>query len=69
MLLWGGAGLATYHDGFAYHPDTDTWKPMAAVGLAGRIWPLSAWTGTSLIVWGGDNNLSTAFGDGAVYHP
>ncbi|RMG49278.1 MAG: hypothetical protein D6718_00060 [Acidobacteria bacterium] len=61
MIVWGGKryvpdGSDSYYDtGSRYDPATDSWTPMSA----GRVSPLArsghtaVWTGTEMIVWGG----------------
>ena len=70
LLLWGGltrvpGALAIPHNGLAYDPQADTWSPLPQAPLQGRSDPAGAWTGHSLIVWGG----GPGFGDGAAFTP
>ncbi|MFI5297436.1 MAG: hypothetical protein ACHREM_05005 [Polyangiales bacterium] len=49
-----------------------TWSAMSIVGApAARRLPSAVWSGTEMIVWGGEDGPSTAFvlGDGARYNP
>jgi N-acetylneuraminic acid mutarotase len=41
------------------------WLPMAGGPLTARIWSAVAWTGSKMIVWGGDGSSNK--GDGATY--
>ena len=69
-VLWGGetghpGGFATPPHGLAYDPRADRWLPLPQAPLRGRLNPVAAWTGKSLIIWGGD----PGFTDGAVFTP
>jgi spore germination protein GerM len=70
LLLWGGetgspGAFGTPPHGLAYDPRADRWSPLPQAPLQGRLDPVAAWTGRSLIVWGGD----AGFGDGAAFTP
>lgn len=59
LLLWGGETEARGRyvlapHGLAYDPRADRWSQLPGAPLLGRMNPLAAWTGTSLLVWGGD---------------
>jgi hypothetical protein len=49
----------------------DKWSTLPAAPIAGREYAASAWTGSQLVVWGGDPATQTfqAFKDGAAYNP
>lgn len=78
MIIWGGSSfrhpaheqLVTDHprEVAAYDPASDAWRVRAAAPLPGRSWHASVWTGSELIVWGGENE-SGYLGDGAAYDP
>ena len=73
MIVWGGyiynSGYTYFNDGAKYNPATNTWTPMTTTGaLTGRAGCAFAWTGSELIIWGG-NNGSGALTDGARYKP
>jgi N-acetylneuraminic acid mutarotase len=72
MIVWGGATYdrTTYFaDGARYDPTKDAWTSIAAAptGLAGRYGNAAVWTGSKMVVWGGDGAASYA--DGAAYDP
>jgi hypothetical protein len=70
LLLWGGetgrpGTFVIPPHGLAYDPKADRWSPLPQAPLRGRLDPVAAWTGSSLIVWGGD----PGFADGAAFTP
>ena len=76
MIIWGGwvwgAGGTTrvVNDGARYNPKTDTWFAIATNGAPIKRQNHKAiWTGTEMIIWGGDDGGSVYMGDGARYHP
>ena len=77
LLLWGGSesGNGTTvvpPHGLAYDPERNRWSPLPQAPLLGRTDPTAAWTGTQLIVWGGEKpgqNVASAFYDGAAFTP
>jgi Sporulation and spore germination len=69
LLVWGGetgspGNFVTPPHGLAYDPRGDRWSPLPQAPLQGRLDPAAAWTGRSLIVWGG-----AGFADGAAFTP
>ncbi len=75
MLIWGGVhyspsgGLESLASGGSYDPQTDTWTSVPTAGApAGRTFATAVWTGSELIVWGGQG-LSGTLADGARYRP
>ncbi len=71
MIVWGGqtgqfSGLV--NTGGRYDATTDTWQPTSLQGApAARQQHTAVWTGTRMIVWGGQGQSLT--GDGASYDP
>ena len=74
MIVWGGSRAvgffgAVVNDGARYSPSTDSWIVTAAAGAPSVRQNHSAvWTGTEMIVWGG-NGVSSPRDDGARYLP
>ncbi len=77
LVIWGGEHRAEAPsasnppaDGAALDVESGTWDVMAPSPLGGRSSPLSAWTGTEVLFWGG---LSTErdrwLADGAAWNP
>ncbi len=61
LIVWGGFyydGSYNYrNDGGRYRPATDTWLPLSTNGApSGRRWATAVWTGSEMIIWGGDVN-------------
>jgi hypothetical protein len=80
LLIWGGdtvpqlgsgAPAVPVADGAAYDPATRTWRLLPPAPLSAREGAAAAWTGTEMVVVGGDSagNGSTVFGDAAEYDP
>jgi N-acetylneuraminic acid mutarotase len=77
MIVWGGYdNTATFtfattgpRDGGRYDPLTDTWQPTSLTGAPTARYEHSAvWTGSRMIVWGGDDFLAFR-NDGFAYDP
>jgi len=71
MIVWGGDGLNyTYkNNGGIYDPSTDTWVGTTSLVNAppARGSHAAVWTGTQMIVWGGEN--PGKFNTGYFYDP
>ena len=70
LLLWGGetgspGAFVIPPHGLAYDPRADTWSQLPRAPLRGRLDPVGAWTGRTLLVWGGD----PGYADGAAFTP
>lgn len=67
ITTWGGTALNT---GARYTPGTDTWAPMNTIGAPSARFAHSAvWTGSRMIVWGGDGGGFSYTNTGAAYDP
>ena len=78
MIVWGGQrkeGVYQYlNTGGRYDPATDSWRPTSTGENvpAGRFFHSVAWTGTQMVVWGGDWYQSPSyhfFNSGGRYDP
>lgn len=75
MIVWGGHtgnNNVPLADGAVYDPAADSWTPMAVTGApAARHQHTALWTGTEMIIWGGQTSWhpSSARGDGGIYDP
>ena len=68
MLVWGGFDSVVRGDGALYNPFDGTWTRMPLSLLAARQHHAMVWTGSQLIVWGGDG-AGGPLADGAVLTP
>ena len=72
MVVWGGRDPATdamLADGALYDPTTALWRPMSsAAAPSARRYQSAIWTGSEVIVWGGDGG-DRFLSDGARYDP
>ena len=73
MIVWGGYNFNSteINDGGRYDPVTDTWipTPVSASVPAPRYHHSAIWTGTEMIIWGGEKCCSTKFNSGGRYNP
>jgi len=77
MIIWGGtnvsaAGGSLLDSGGRYDPATDTWTPTSTVGVPEpRAGQFAVWTGTEMIVWGGQrwDGVYIFFNTGGRYNP
>ncbi len=78
MIVWGGGHLAEagtintmLNTGARYSPLSDTWTPMSTLNAPSpRFYHSSAWTGSELIVWGGQDQATLGhFQSGGRYNP
>ena len=74
MIVWGGGtllvpmGSAPFGDGAAFDPRAGAWRVLPPAPISARSGPAAVWSGSEMIVWGGDDT-SQAFVDGAAYNP
>src|SRR5881227_3047468 len=65
MIVWGGDDGNQRNTGGRYNPSTDSWAATSTTNAPpGRLGPTAVWTGSEMIVWGGDD-LNT----GGRYNP
>ncbi len=75
MIIWGGEQCnwgPTWNTGAKYNPVTDTWTPISTVNAPSpRLFHSVVWTGTEMIVWGGDQISPgvSSTDTGAKYNP
>lgn len=76
VIFWGG-GEAKPSDsadfvwpqvGLAYDPAADSWRRVSPAPIKGRQGHSAIWTGTEMVVWGGDRG-GRSLKDGAAYDP
>jgi N-acetylneuraminic acid mutarotase len=73
MIVWGGYNGTLLNDGGQYDPGTtpgtDSWSVTTTTGAPSvRYGHTAVWTGSRMIVWGG-NNASVSLNDGGQYDP
>lgn len=76
MLIWGGLqwweeeGIFFYlNKGYRYNPAIDVWQPISTEGApTARNRYSVVWTGTEMIIWGGDDGYS-GVNTGGRYNP
>lgn len=74
VIVWGGwtdreSAGSTLTSG-AYNPTTDTWRPMPDSPLTPRGGHEAAWTGTEMLIIGGEEpDTERGLSDGAAYNP
>ena len=75
LLVWGGRTLragswTTPAHGVAYDPSSNRWSALPKSVLRGRTGHVAVWTGTQLLIWGGNAvTPDGAASDGAGYTP
>ena len=75
MIVWGGhtnIGPPDANTGGRYNPATDSWTPTSTTNApSGRARQTAVWTGSEMIVWGGDKEYSGGdyLNTGGRYHP
>ena len=75
MVIWGGEDAQSkqlYGDGARYDTRSEAWKSMSSEGApTARRFHAAVWTGTEMLIWGGDRSATNddGYGDGAAYRP
>lgn len=76
MIVWGGHDVRSPGSGNAlangarYDPATDRWTPLPTAGApSARIGHVAVWTGTEMLVWGGETSLGARLSNGARFDP
>ena len=57
MIVWGGLdGSDAFNTGGRYNPSTNSWAVTSTTNApATRFYHTAVWTGSEMIVWGGDD--------------
>ena len=71
MIIWGGYDGNSYlNTGARYNPGNNTWTATITTNAAdGRADHTAVWTGSEMIIWGGDAGLFNNFNTGGRYTP
>lgn len=70
MIIWGGRtpnNIGTFtarNDGAAWKPTGNNWTNISTPGLTARYNHTAIWTGSEMIIWGGQSNITTELNDG-----
>jgi N-acetylneuraminic acid mutarotase len=72
MIVWGGSdtnGSNDFNTGGRYNPGTDSWIATSTSNAPlGRVYHTAVWTGSEMIVWGGDSS-NGGLNTGGRYNP
>ena len=72
MIVWGGTGagfVGYFNTGGRYNPGTDSWTATSTTNAPSvRYLHTAVWTGSEMIVWGGDTRQD-AYHTGGRYNP
>jgi hypothetical protein len=71
MIVWGGGILGDFtNTGSKYNFVTNTWTALpTTLAPSARYRHTAIWTGTRMVIWGGQYAISSSKNDGAVYNP
>ncbi|MFN7971747.1 MAG: hypothetical protein U0166_05290 [Acidobacteriota bacterium] len=74
MIVWGGVGgngTQCWNSGGRYDPVNDVWTTTSTAGAcpSARFSPAAAWSGTEMIVWGGEYGTPGVLSSGGRYSP
>jgi N-acetylneuraminic acid mutarotase len=73
MIVWGGSFYdVSYHflnTGGRYNPSTDSWVATTTTNTTARAFHTAVWTGSEMIVWGGDDENFLPLNTGGRYNP
>lgn len=73
MIVWGGQDTDHTNLSFGgrYTPSSDSWTRTATLstGPSGRFGHKVVWTGSQMVVWGGEKYSYSGIGDGGRYDP
>lgn len=72
-IFWGGYAPQTasdfHSDGAAYDPGTGRWRQLPPSPLSPRRGASAIWTGSEMLIFGGDQANAKRLDDGALYRP
>lgn len=75
MIVWGGLGNdlnvpVRRNTGGLYDPVSDEWQASSTVGApVARRWHTTVWTGSEMVVWGGESSTGDSLITGGRYNP
>ena len=70
-ILWGGfARQGPVNAGYAYDPESESWSRITSTDAPDGRWRhFAAWTGSSMLVFGGRNDMGQIMNSGGLYDP
>jgi N-acetylneuraminic acid mutarotase len=70
MIIWGGYNSNALSDGGLYNPSANSWSSLNTNSTPEpRYYHTALWTGSQMLVWGGESTNTTFFNDGGYYSP
>ena len=73
MIVWGGVNFNThtyFNTGGRYNPTTDAWTATSTPGApSGRYYHSAVWTGSLMVIWGGNDISGAYLNSGGKYSP
>jgi N-acetylneuraminic acid mutarotase len=74
MIVWGGSGapfvFIFFNTGGRYNPSTDSWTETNTAGAPdARFVHTAVWTGSEMIIWGGEDQNFIELNSGGRYNP
>ena len=73
MIIWGGMDNSgnSSNTGGKYSPSSDSWTPTSTGANipSARWWHAAVWTGTEMIIWGGEGMSGNSLNTGGRYNP
>jgi len=75
MIVWGGVGIVNtsnilFNTGGRYNPTSDSWVATSTTNApTARVNHTSVWTGSEMIVWGGEDENVLGLNTGGRYNP
>jgi hypothetical protein len=70
MIVLAGYNGSTLNSGGRYNPSTDSWLTTTTNGAPSkRYGHTTVWTGSEMVVWGGQNTSGTYISSGGRYNP
>jgi N-acetylneuraminic acid mutarotase len=67
MIIWGGRGDSSRNDGGIYDSSTDSWTWMSNQIEQSRWGHSAVWTGSKMIIWGGELSGQGTSNNGGIY--
>ncbi len=73
LIVWGGwsdeRATTSFADGAAYDPADGSWRQLPPSNLDGRAYHEAAWTGSEMLIVGGQSEPGRVVVDGGAYDP